>query len=63
VDVLLDGDPRGLEGLEEAVAKIGEALAGQEAVRVSAVTRFGMETLLRRVDQRLAEAADSGALE
>ncbi|MBI4340095.1 MAG: GTPase HflX, partial [Chloroflexi bacterium] len=34
VDVLLNGDPRGLEGLEEAVAKIGEALAGQEAVRV-----------------------------
>jgi GTP-binding protein HflX len=58
VDLLMGKDGiGGVQKLEEAAAAAVEASGGLEAVRVSAATRYGVDALLRRIDQRLARVA------
>ncbi|MBI4311174.1 MAG: GTPase HflX [Chloroflexi bacterium] len=60
---LAQGAAEGVGALEAAAAKAAEASGGLEAVRVSAATRYGIDALLRRVDERLAGVAVVSAQE
>ncbi|MBI2171390.1 MAG: GTPase HflX [Chloroflexi bacterium] len=58
VDLLMGKDGiGGVQKLEEAAGAAVEASGGLVAVRVSAATRYGVDALLRRIDQRLAQVA------